>query len=241
MRPYHPTYVNGWGAWRDYSTGILGGGGSHSINMTFKALRMRSLWEEGGEVAGPIRVETEIPEPCPENLPRWQIVRFDIPKRGDLPPARIHWYNAHESELKRQGIWARLEKIAGRPLEWKDSWTPRSGTLLVGSKGIVHTNAHNSICALLSEGDFPNAGGPPQRLPRAGSHDREWHQACKGGPAPISNFYDHSGPAIELVLLGNVASLVGQPIEFDPVACKIPGNDEANQALHPPHREGWTL
>jgi len=110
----------------------------------------------------------------------------------------------------------------------------------VGSKGVVHTNAHNSMCALLPESHFPNTGGPPQKMPRAGSHQREWAQACKGGPAPLSNF-DHSGPAMELLLLGNVASLVEQPFQFDPVACKIPDNEEADRALRPEHREGWAL
>jgi len=239
FRPYHPTYVSGWG-WRDFCTGILGGGGSHSINLAFKAFNLRALWD-GGKPKGRIRVETEVSERCPENFPRWQIVHFDLPARGSLPPARIHWYNASEPELKRQGIWERLEKIAGRPLEWKDgSWTPRSGTLLVGTKGVVHTNAHNSSCALLPAKDFPKAGGPPQRLPRVGNHMEEWFQACKGGPTPMSNF-DHSGPAMELLLLGNVASLVAQPFEFDPVACKIPNNDEADRALRPPRREGWSL
>ena len=240
LRPYHPSYVSGWGGWREYGAGCLGGGGSHSINMAFKALNLRALWEGPGGAAGTIRVETEIPEPCPENFPRWQKVRYDVPARGPLPPARIYWYNAQEAELKRQGIWQRLEKIAGRSLEWEKSWTPRSGTLLVGSKGVVHTNAHNSMCALLPEKDFPNTGGPPQTLPRAGSHEREWLAACRGGPVPMSNF-DHSGPAMELMLLGNVASLVGQPLAFDPVACKIAGNDEADRALRPPHREGWSL
>lgn len=162
-------------------------------------------------------------------------------RRGPLPPARIHWYNAPEPELKRLGVWQRLEKIAGRPLEWKDgSWTPRSGTLLVGSKGVVHTNAHNSVCALLPEGDFPDQGGPPQSLPRAGSHQREWLRACKGGSAALSNF-DHSGPAIELMLSGNVATLVGRPLQFDPVACKVTDDEEADRALCPQHREGWSL
>ena len=98
--------------------------------------------------------------------------------------------------MKRLGVWQRLEKIAGRSLQWKDSWTPRSGSLLVGSRGVVHTNAHNSMCALLPEADFPNTGGPPQTLPRAGSHEREWLAACRGGPTPLSNF-DHTGPAVE--------------------------------------------
>ena len=238
-RPFHPSYLSGWGAWRELGTGCLGGGGSHSINMAFKALRLGELWEsKESEVR--IRVETETSGPCPENFPHWQIVRYDIPARGPLPPARINWYNAAEEELKRQGIWQRLEKIAGRSLEWQDSWTPRSGSLLVGSKGIVHTNAHNSICELLPKGDFPNAGGPPQKLPRAGSHERDWLSACRGGAAAMSNF-GHAGPAMELLMLGNIASLVGKPFQYDPLAGRIADNAEADRALRCAYREGWTL
>jgi hypothetical protein len=196
------------------------------------------LWK--GDKSSQIRVEAKISEPCPETFPRWQILRYDIPRRGKLPPAQIHWYNAQEEELQRLGVWQRLEKIAGRSLEWKDSWTPRSGSLLVGSKGVVHTNAHNSICALLPASDFPDAGGRPRKLPRSGSHEREWLRACRGGPAAWSNF-DHSGLAIELLLVGNVATLVNRPIVFDPAAMKIVNNDEADRALRPKPRPGWSL
>jgi hypothetical protein len=43
------------------------------------------------------------------------------------------------------------------------------------------------------------------------------------------------------MLLGNVGSLFGEPLEFDPVSCTIANNDEANRALRPEHREGWVL
>jgi hypothetical protein len=104
----------------------------------------------------------------------------------------------------------------------------------------VHTNAHNSVCTLLPESDFPNQGGPPKKFPHVEGHQREWVAACQGGPPPLSNF-DHSGPAIELMLLGNVATLVGRPLEYDPVPCKIVGDDEADRALRPEHREGWAV
>jgi len=241
FRPYHPLWVSEAYGWRDFGTGCLGGGGSHSINLAFKALNLGALWDAGGEGKASIRVEAETSERCIESFPRWEILRFDIPARGPLPPVRMHWYNAPEPELQRKGIWERLEKIAGRSLEWKDgSWTPRSGTLLVGSKGVVHTNAHNSSCALLPERDFPDSGGPPRKLPHVESHQEEWFKACKGRATTLSNF-DHAGPAIELLLVGNVATLVGQTLEFDPVACKVVNNAEADALLRPEHREGWSL
>ncbi len=241
FRPYHPLWVSSAYGWRDFGTGCLGGGGSHSVNLAFKALKLGALWEAGAEGKANIRVEAEPSERCIESFPRWEILRFDFPARGPLPPVRFHWYNAPEPELQRMGIWQRLEKIAGRSLEWKDgSWTPRSGSLLVGSKGVVHTNAHNSSCAVLPEGDFPDSGGPPRKLPHVESHHEEWFKACKGGGGTLSNF-DHAGPAIELLLVGNVATLVGQTLEFDPVACKIVNNAEADALLRPKYREGWSL
>jgi hypothetical protein len=175
-------------------------------------------------------------------------LRSDVSKRSPADkscPAqrwagRIHWYNAPEKELRRLGIWQRLEKIAGRSLEWNQGWTPRSGSLLVGSKGVVHTNAHNSLCALLPAEDFPNTGGPPQKLPHVQGHLQEWIQGCKDKAVPCSNF-DHAGPVIELLLLGNVATLVGQKLEFDPVAMKVVNNAEADALLRPEHRQGWSL
>jgi hypothetical protein len=219
---------------------MIGGGGSHSINMAFKALNLGALWEGSGKAEAPVRVEAETAERCVDTFSRWQIIRFELPARGSQPPARINWYNAAEPQLKRMGIWSKLERIAGRSLEWKSGWTPRSGTLLVGSKGVVHTNAHNSLCALLPEAKFPNTGGPPQSLPHVESHHMEWINACKGGLEPLSNF-SHSGPAMELLLLGNIATLVGRPIAYDPLAGTIINDEKANGALRRQYREGWRL
>ena len=112
--------------------------------------------------------------------------------------------------------------------------------MLVGSKGVVHTNAHNSLCALLPVRDFPNSGGPPQKLPHVQGHLQEWIRGCKGGTLPLSNF-DHAGPVVELLLLGNVATLVGQRLEFDPVAMKVVNNAQADALLRTEYRQGWSL
>jgi len=256
MRPYHPGYLPpqfpgaggvpespaliGWNRWRDFGAGALGGAGSHSLNLAFKALDLQALWGGAGE-SKTIRVTTEISERCPENFPRCQMVHFELPAHGSQPAAQIHWCNAWDTEIKRRGVLTELEKTAGQPLKWaQGSWSPHSFLLIVGTKGKALTNFHNSVCQLLPEKDFPDAGGPPQRLPRSGSHEREWVAACKGGPAAMSNF-EHSGPMIELLLLGNVAALVDGPLEFDPVACRIVNHEEADRKLLRPYRNGWSL
>jgi hypothetical protein len=237
FRPYHPAWMSG--AWREVGVGMPGG--SHVIHMIFKGLRLGALWGTDGEAPGTIRIQARPSELSRNTFPRWQTIHYDIPARGNLPPARIHWYNGPQKVLEEEGILKKLEGIAGRSLVWERSWSPVSGSMLVGSRGVVHTNAHNSICAILPESDFPDAGGPPQRLPRSGSHEREWMAACRGEATPISNF-NHSGPAMELLMLGNVATLVPeQTLEYDPKQSKIVNLEEADRWLSWPRREGWEL
>jgi predicted dehydrogenase len=303
-RPYHHEYMR-WSRWRDFATGMLGMGGSHSCHMTFNALGLRALWESPGATGsasaekeltefnaratgarqlalqtanagksqeiirpqGPdtrntgtasgtqakggktatIRVDAKCSEaeplegPADARFPQWEIVQFDLPARDKMPPAVIHWHKGKKADLQHMGILEKLEKMAGRSLDWGSGWASESGSLVVGSNGMVHTNMHNSECALLPLKKFPQQGGRPQRIPRAGSHEREWVDACRGrGPKPMSNF-DYAGPVLELLLLGNICTLVGRPIEFDPVRCKIINDDEADRAIRPPRREGWDI
>jgi len=71
-------------------------------------------------------------------------------------------------------------------------------------------------------------------------HEYEWLDACRGRVASLSNF-DHSGPVIELLLAANVAGRFDEPIEFDPVECRIVSSAEADALLRPDYRAGWSL
>lgn len=255
MRPYHPGYLPpqfpgagglvegpsliGWNRWRDFGGGALGGAGSHSLNLAFKAFELQTLWDHP-DPKKTIRVTTEISERCPENFPKCQLVHFELPAHGSTPATQFHWCNAWNSEIQRRGILARLEKLAGQKLQAQGSWSPGSFLLIVGSKGMALANFHNSICKLLPESNYPSAGGPPQKLPASGSHEREWVAACKRGSATMSNF-DHAGPELELLNLGNIASAVDRPLEYCPATMKITSDAQADALINPPYRKGWSL
>jgi len=255
LRPYHPGYLPpqfpgvpgvpetpaliGWNRWRDFGGGALGGAGAHSLNLAFKAFDLQTLWDRP-DPKQTIRVTTEISERCPENFPRCQLVHYELPAHGATPPTQIHWCNAWKDEIERRGTLDRLEKLAGQKLTAEGSWSPHSLLLIVGSGGMAVANFHNSICRLLPQRNFPDAGGPPRRLPKSGSHEREWVAACKGGPATFSNF-DHAGPELELLNLGNIASAVDRPLEYCPATLKIVGDAEADALINPPYRKGWRL
>ena len=66
------------------------------------------------------------------------------------------------------------------------------------------------------------------------------HPAIKGGRGTFSDF-NRAAPVTEFVLLGNIATRLGRPLEYDPVAGKITNDEEANRWIMSPRRKGWEL
>ena len=81
---------------------------------------------------------------------------------------------------------------------------------------------------------------PPQIFDRSVNHYQDWIRGCKGGPKPLSNF-DYAGPLAEAILLGNVAALAGQKLQWDGEAMKATNMPEADKFLRRTYRQGWTL
>jgi hypothetical protein len=168
------------------------------------------------------------------------MIRFHIPARGELAPVTLHYYNGAGAPGARDEI----ERLLGRRLDWGDygekKWQDHAGTLIVGSEGRLHSTGHNTEFTLLPEERFAGLQGPPQSLPQSPGHEREWLMACRGGERAWSNF-DYAGPLAEFLHLGNVATQFDGAIEFDPMACKIVNNPDADGALQRAYREGWSL
>ena len=75
---------------------------------------------------------------------------------------------------------------------------------------------------------------------RGDGHERQWLHAIRGEGETVSNFAI-SGPLTEFLMLGNVATLIGEPFTYDPVAGTALDHEAAQAALHQEYREGWTL
>ena len=238
-RPYHPDWMH-WHAWRDFATGMLGNWGTHSANLPFMALRLDAPWT--GQPKSESRVVTlraEVSQRLADNFPRWEAIRWDFPARGQLPPITLQWHNGYQPGRKR------VEELLGWQLDWGDAgerrWKEHGGCLVAGTQGMLRATEHNSTIFLQPEDKFPGDAGPPRRLPRSGSHEREWLAACRGGPKPMSQF-GYAGPLVEMLMLGNVATLFpGEELRFDAAACKIVNHAEADAALRRAYREGWSL
>jgi hypothetical protein len=239
-RDYHSEWLK-WHTWRDFGTGQLGNWAAHTMNLAFKALKLDSLWRNDALAPDKIvRVQAEVSGKHHQTFPKWEIVRYDFPARGKMPPVRINWHNGRSSPEARQ----MLEGLMGRQLDWGDAgerkWRDHAGIILVGTKGKLHANGHNTVVTLLPEEQFKDFQEPERVLPRSPGHENEWLDACKGGPAALSNF-DYGGPLTEFVLLGNIATRVEGNLEFDSAAGTFPGRAQANELLRREYRKGWTL
>jgi hypothetical protein len=230
-RPYHPSYCPAvWRGWRTFGSGGMGDMGCHTANVIFRGLRLEKLWHPNPSQPRPervvIRIDGEGSEVDVEGYPRWLIVRFEFPARGDLPPVKLTLYSG--------GKLPSEEVLRGEPMT---KW----GALLVGPEASIFSDCPwNTRYALLPKHKFTDFVGPDKTLPREPGHHGEWIEACKGRGETFSSFAI-GGPLTELIQLANIAANVNQPFDYDTLSGEILNNSDASRLLHRGYREGWTL
>jgi predicted dehydrogenase len=211
VRPYHPLY-HPW-VWRNWWEFGTGLLGDMGCHLLSTVFKALDLRH-------PISVEASSTKMFPEVYPLGVIARFEFPARGDRPPVKLSWYDG--------GL------LPPSPEEMK-SERRGYGVMYVGEKGKIFGHR------IFPESKQKAYGKPPKTLPRSPGHYKEFVDACRGGPAPGSNFVDHAGVLTETPLLGNVALRAGKKLLWDGPAMKVTNDKEANKLLHREYRKGWTL
>jgi predicted dehydrogenase len=220
-RPYHPAYAPfRWRGWWDFGTGGLGDMGIHNLAPVFSALKF----------GAPSSIQATSTPLFPETVPLAAMVRYQFPARGDMPAVKLFWYDGG------------LLPEPPDELEENRELDPEDGIIFVGDNGkMLVTGWGGEHPRLLPESLHKEYKRPPKTLPRSVGHHKEWLDACKGGPAPRSNF-DFAGPLTEAVLLGSVCIRHGgAKLLWDPEQFKFTNDPEANKLLHYEYRQGWTL
>lgn len=217
-RPYHPAYQPfTWRGWLDFGTGALGDMACHTANMAVMALDLFDPVSIVAESSGIVENET---------YPKSSQIVFEFPARGDLPPATVTWYDG--------GNMPPAELAPGKEL-------PNSGLILVGSEGTLYSpNDYGAKYFLLPEEKFADYQKPEPTLPRSPGHFTEFANACKGGPAAMSNF-NYASRLTETILLGNIAMRAGEKIEWDAENQFVKNVSKANEFVGREYRDGWTL
>jgi len=222
-RPYHPAYHPfKWRGWWDFGCGSLGDMGCHIMDPANWALKL----------CPPISVELVDSSPRnDETAPKWAIIRYEFPARGDMPALTMYWYDGGKLPPRPPEVPAD-EKIGDG----------NNGSMFIGDKGIICAGEYGGNPRLLPASKMKEYEMPAEIIPRIPrrDHHRDWIQACKGGEPACSNF-DYAGPFTEIVLLGNLAGRVGEKLYWDAANMKVTNVDEANQWVKREYRQGWSL
>lgn len=219
-RPYNSAYMPFvWRGWWDFGTGALGDMGCHLMDGPFWALNLKN----------PTSIQAECDPRLPDSGPNWSIITYEFPKRGNMPPVKMVWYDGGK-------------KI---PAEIIGDFKTDNGSVFVGDKGKLMVD-HGNQTKLYPEaqfkdrkiGDMKQSGMPGVPVDRG--HYYQWIEACKTGAKPDSNF-EYSCPLTETVLLGNVALRAGKKLLWDAKKMCASNCPEADAYIRYQYRGGRKL
>lgn len=222
-RPYHPAYLPfNWRGWWDYGTGAVGDMGAHLIDQPFWALKL----------GAPATVQASSTKYTKDSYPLAEVITYEFPARGKMPPARMIWYDG--------GLMPPRPAVLdeGRMMGDDDG-----GCLFVGAKGMIMCSTYGENPRILPEQLMRDYKRPEKTIPRSPGIMEEWIAAIKAGKKSTTDF-DYSGSLTETMLLGNVAIRMKDAkavLQWDAVNMQVTNLPEANQFIHKEYRAGWSL
>ena len=224
-RPFNHAYLPFvWRGWCDFGCGALGDMGSYSFDTIFRVLKLEA----------PVSVEASSSDRYEETYPQASIVHYNFSSRGDMPAVKFTWY---DGGLKP----ARPEELEeDRPLR-AEGEEMDEGLLFVGDRGKILCAFNGANPKLIPETKMNGYKQPPKTLPRSAGNEREWLEACMGSKVKPGGSFEFSGLVTETLLLGNVATRLGQKLNWDRSNLKVVNSDSAQKYVRPERRSGWEL
>jgi len=222
-RPYHPAYLPfNWRGWWDYGTGAVGDMGAHLVDQPFWALKL----------GAPATVQASSTKYTKDSYPLAEVITYEFPARGKMPPARMIWYDG--------GLMPPRPAVLDEGRMMGDDG---GGCLFVGAKGMIMCSTYGENPRILPEQLMRDYKRPEKTIPRSPGIMEEWIAAIKAGKKSTTDF-DYSGSLTETMLLGNVAIRMKDAtavLQWDAVNMQVTNLPEANQFIHKEYRAGWSL
>ncbi|UCF33944.1 MAG: Gfo/Idh/MocA family oxidoreductase, partial [Phycisphaerales bacterium] len=221
-RDYHDgLHPFSWRSWRQFGTGTIGDMACHNLDALFWALKIgeaksftiECLTQSGGSE---------------EKFPQNNVIRWEIPARGDMPPVKVYAYD--HGKLKSE-VMKQAEKKYGRKFG--------EYTLFVGDRGLFGSDGR-----FLPEEKAKEIPEPPRTIPRAhGGPIEDMFHARRHGTTPCSNFPDSAGPLTAFALSGHLAMFagVGKKLQWDVKKMQCTNMPEINEYVRRTYHKGWNV
>jgi len=223
FRPYHPAYAPfSWRGWWDFGTGALGDMGAHILDHPYWAL----------ELEHPISVQASSTRFTKDSYPVAEIVTYEFPARGKMPPVKLTWSDGGLMPPRPQ------ELEEGRMMG-----DDGGGALFLGDKGVLMCSTYGRNPRLVPESRMKEYKRPEKNIPRSPGIQKEWIEAIKAGKKSTTDF-EYSSSLTETMLLANLAVRMkghNKKLLWDGKKMEVTNLPEANKFLHKEYRPGWSL
>jgi predicted dehydrogenase len=212
-----PLYSNGhysFRNWHEYSGGKLTDWGAHHVDI--------ACWAIGASASGPSRVT-----PLSYQLP--------VPYRDGQPLVDDQYNAATEFEI-RADMPDGMEMIITSAGD--------NGILFEGTEGRLFVNRGRISGRPVEElGERPLPEGAIEAIyggPVSENHSANFIEAMRERRQPISDVWSHNR-MLEICHLSNIAMRLGRPLDWDPVARQVIGDEQANRFLAREIRRGFEI
>lgn len=223
-RPYNPAYAPfNWRGWWDFGTGAMGDMACHIMDAAYWALGLKY----------PARVIPESTQLFTETAPAQERITYEFPAIGARKPVTLVWRDG--------GL------LPPKPAGWPDSldwpYSATGGQLWYGTKGMIIAGTYSENPRLMNDQQWNDlrANPLPKKYARTDGVYLEWIQGIKAGTQPGSNFVGYAAPMTEMILLGCLATRMGQTLELNPDTGAITNVQPPSEWVMPTYRSGWSL
>ncbi len=213
-----------WRGFIDYGTGALGDMGAHIID--------HPMWALGLGVPTRVTVEKadrSVPGAGKDSHPASCIIQYEFAAAGERGPVKLTWLDGQYEIPRPPGMRA-------------DQEVPGNGCVYLGTEHTMMHSSHGGNPTII-DSDFASFVAPPKAMERSPGHYLEWIDAIKAGdPSRAKSNFDVAVPLTETLLLGVIASLLGEGTElsWDPKSLTT-GNALADTLVSHSYRDGWSL
>jgi predicted dehydrogenase len=232
---YNKDFHNGqWRCWYDFGMGALGDWGAHIIDTAHRFLDL-GLPEE----ITPLKLTGH----NDFFFPMSSTIEFKFPKRGDMPPVVITWYDGVDNIPPVPEGYGKMELDPNIPAVAGGKIQParlNPGKEIYSKELTFKGGSHGSILTIIPDEKAKELEKSLPEVPESTSnHFTNFLLACQGKEQTRSPF-EISGPLSQVFCLGVAAQRLNRKIVFDRDTKRVTNDAFADAFLiGEPPRKGW--